>query len=228
MVLTCEHAFGRLPAGIRVGGRERRILASHHGVDIGAWALTRAIGARLAATAVGGRWSRLWIDLNRATSDPELIRRSADGIDLPWNAGLSRNDRQDRIRTVHRRYHDAIDSKIRRLTEAGVRPLLLSIHSFTGRLGGRSRNFDCGVLYDRDPGPARRLAAGLREERLSVRYNQPYSGKKGMMYSIQLHGATHGLPCLELELHQSLIDSPSRVAVLAPAISRAVGRLLQP
>ena len=227
LLLTCEHASSRMPDGIRVSREERQILDSHHGIDIGAWGLTREIASRLSATALGGRLSRLWIDLNRHPGDPELIRHQADGADLGWNQYLSRRDRESRIMSVHDRYHAEIDQQIGRRLAHSVSPVLLSIHSFTNSFNGRSRNFDCGVLYDRDGGHARILAAGLREERLTVRYNAPYSGKLGMMYAVQRHGAANRLPCLELEVNQNRIDSREKVAALAPAVTRAVGRLLE-
>jgi predicted N-formylglutamate amidohydrolase len=227
LLLTCEHASSRLPVGIRVSRRERRILDSHHGIDIGAWGLTREIASRLSATALGGRLSRLWIDLNRHPGDPELIRQQVDGADLGWNRSLGRRDRESRIRNVHDRYHAEIDQQIRRRLTHGVSPVLLSIHSFTNSFNGRSRNFDCGVLYDRDGGHARILAAGLREERLTVRYNAPYSGKLGMMYAAQRHGAAYRLPCLELEVNQNRIDDREKVAALAPAVTRAVRPLFE-
>lgn len=227
LLLTCEHASRRLPAGTRVTAAERQILTSHHGIDIGAWELTRELSSRLVATALGGRFSRLWIDLNRDEGDLELIRLEAEGVELGWNQGLTRRDRDSRIKAVHLRYHHAIDLQIRRLLDRNVRPVLLSVHSFTDRWNGRSRTFDCGVLYDRHGGRARKLAAGLREGNLTVKYNAPYSGKLGMMYSIQRHGTAHGLPCLELELNQNRIDSRAKVAAVAPAICRAVQSLIQ-
>ena len=227
VLLTCEHASSRLPAGTGATREERRILASHHGIDIGAWALTREIAGRLSATALGGRYSRLWIDLNRAADDAELIRREAQGASLGWNRDLPPGDRETRIQTVHDRYHEAIDRQIVRRLDRNIRPLLLSVHSFTDRWAGRPRRFDCGVLYDRYGGHARKLAAGLRAEQLTVRYNAPYSGKLGMMYAIERHGSRHRLPCLELELNQNRIDTREKVAGLAPAITRAILRLLE-
>lgn len=225
LLLTCEHANGRLPGGIRPTREERLILASHHGIDIGAWDLTREIAARLSSTALGGRYSRLWVDLNRDKGDPELVREEAEGVLLGWNRNLTTRDRKARIQSVYDHYHHEIDGQIQRLLASNLRPVLLSIHSFTSRWNGRARDFDCGVLYDRHGSHARVLAAGLRQENLTVKYNAPYSGKLGMMYSVERHGFAHNLPCLELELNQSRIDTSSKIAKLAPAITRAIRRL---
>src|SRR6185295_17571134 len=73
VLLICEHASNRLPFSRRPDPEERRILASHWGWDIGAWQLTLALARRWRARAIGGRWSRLLIDLNRRVDDETLI-----------------------------------------------------------------------------------------------------------------------------------------------------------
>src|SRR5262245_54234884 len=75
IVITCEHASRRLPAGLAPRApAERRVLGSHWGWDIGAWAVTRRLAASLRASAVGGAVSRLVVDLNRSAGDPSLVR----------------------------------------------------------------------------------------------------------------------------------------------------------
>lgn len=64
-----------------------------------------------------------------------------------------------------------------------------------------------------------RLAAALRAIGLDVRYNQPYSGKRGLMYSIDRHGRHYRLPCLELEINQALFARAGAYAKLARAVA---------
>ena len=75
VVLTCEHASNRLPFRTKLTRDQRAVLNAHWGWDIGAWDLTRELARRLGTGAVGGRWSRLLIDLNRNVDDaiPERI-----------------------------------------------------------------------------------------------------------------------------------------------------------
>ena len=225
IVITCEHASRALPPPLRPRDRaERRVLASHWGWDIGAWALATRIARHLDASAAGGRWSRLLVDLNRPVCDPTLVRRNADGVPLSWNARFDGASLERRMLLYHVPYHAAIDRLIIRRLARGVRPLLFAMHTFTGTLDGEQRRFDAGVLFDRSVRQARMLAAGLRAAGMSVRYNEPYSGRAGMMYSIHRHGSHHDLPCLELEINQE------RLAVAgAPArIARLVARSLAP
>lgn len=227
VVLTCEHASLRIPSIPAPDSGERRILRTHWGWDPGAWQVTRELSRRLKTSAVGGKWSRLWIDLNRRVDDPTLIRRDVDGVELSWNAGLDVGLREHRVLTYHVPYHEVIDRLIVRRLVRGRHPLLFAVHTFTAALDGRRRPFDAGVLYERDRGLAQRLARRLRDAGLRVRYNQPYSGMAGMMYSIDRHGKHHGLPCLELELNQDLFEERSTAARLATVVEGGIRELLE-
>jgi predicted N-formylglutamate amidohydrolase len=221
-VLTCEHAYARLPEERTLTIEERRILRSHWGWDRGAWQLTRAAAKLLQAGATAGRWSRLWVDLNREAGDATLVRRSVEGCALSWNHDVSAVAISKRFEAVHLPYHAEVDGEIAHRILHGVRPLLLAVHSFSPVLNGRPRNFDIGVLYDECLGEARRFAGPFRDAGLRVRYNEPYSGKRGMMYSIDRHGKHYGLPNLELELNQALFDDPRAAATLAPIVAQAL------
>ena len=223
IVLTCEHASCRLPPGLAPrNADERRILASHWGWDIGAWDVAAELARRLRATAVGGAMSRLVVDLNRAAGDPSLVRSRADGVRLSWNVAVPPDALERRLRLWHTPYHVAIDDQILRRLVRGVRPLLFAVHSFTGVYDGRARDFDMGVLFDRSRDEAHLLMRNLRREGLRVRANQPYSGRAGMMYAIHRHGAHHGLPCLELEMHQDLFTDAAAVRGIGAVVARAL------
>lgn len=226
LVLTCEHASSRLPNGCAVHAPARQVLSAHWGWDIGAWALTHEVARLLGASAIGGRWSRLWIDLNRRVDDPTLIRPQVQDVALAWNRGLTLAEVERRIQACHVPYHAEIDRLLMRRLLRGIRPWLLAVHSFTPELGGHTRGFDIGLLYERHLGPARRLGRSLRQAGLSVRYNQPYSGMAGMMYAAERHGAHHRLPCLELEVNQALFERPAGSAYLGSLVARALKPLL--
>ena len=226
VVLTCEHATCRLPPHIRPSREEREVLRAHWGWDIGAWALTRRLARDLQCGAVGGRWSRLWVDLNRRIDNPTLSRREVVGIPLSWNRRLGPPQLERRVLAFHAPYHAEVDRLILRRVVRGIRPLIFSAHSYTPVLARRRRRFDIGILYERDLAAARLLARRLRGAGLSVRYNEPYSGMAGMMYSVDRHAKHHGLPCLELEVNQRLFDAPRSVdrlgALVAPAVAELV------
>lgn len=226
LLLTCEHASRALPPGFPSARGVADLINDHWGWDIGAWALARQLARRLGASAVGGSYSRLVIDLNRPLSDPTLIVRAIQGRDLPWNARLTPAEIERRVLAYHLPYHDAIDRLIVRRVARGVRPFLLAVHSFTGELHGRRRDFDAGVLFADYAAEARAFGRGLARSGLAVRYNEPYSGLEGLMYSIERHGSEHRLPCLELELRQDLLRRPTSTAALARKVARALRPLL--
>jgi predicted N-formylglutamate amidohydrolase len=223
LVLTCEHASNRLPHGLRPrSAPERALLQTHWAWDIGAWGVARHLARAFGAAAIGGAVSRLVVDLNRQVADPSLVRREADGLRLSWNARVTPPEIERRMLAWHLPYHDAIDREILRLVTRGVQPLLLAVHSFTPVYDGRRRDFDMGVLFDRSRPHAVALARALRSSGFRVRYNEPYSGLKGMMYSIHRHGTHHGLPCLELEINQALLLPRGAAAHLASPIASAL------
>ena len=227
LVLTCEHASNRLARGLKpCTGAERALLRTHWAWDIGAWEVARRLAARLGAPAIGGAVSRLVVDLNRPVADPSLVRREAESVRLSWNRRLSPAEIERRMLHWHLPYHDAIDRSILRRVTRGVRPLLLAVHSFTPVYDGRHRPFDMGVLFDRSRRHAALLMRGLRREGFRVHANEPYSGLRGMMYSIDRHGTHHGLPCLELEMNQALFDGPGAAGRIVPAIVRALRPVL--
>jgi len=228
LVLTCEHASGRLPFRAGIDARQKAILASHWGWDIGAWELTRDLARRLRASAVGGRWSRLVVDLNRKADDPTLIRERVEGVALSWNSELPVEEIERRILEYHVPYHIEVDRLIVRRLVRGIRPLVFSVHSFTPEFRGRERKFEIGVLYEHHPDLAHTLVRSLRRTGLTVRYNQPYSGMAGLMYSADRHGRHHGLPCLELEVNQGLFERPGAATRLGSVVAQALRELELP
>ncbi len=226
-MLTCEHASNRIPGGAPRAQQLRELLETHWAWDIGGWSLTRDLAARLGTSAIGGRWSRLWIDLNRRVDDPALVRRDAGGLDLPWNRRVTPAEIERRVVDVHAPYHNQIDELILRRLVRGVRPLVFAVHTFTPEYDGEVRRFDVGLLYEAHRRPAQRIARHLRESGFSVRYNQPYSGMAGMMYAVDRHGSHHRLPCLEIEVNHAMFEQPARAARLGAVVAAALRELMQ-
>jgi predicted N-formylglutamate amidohydrolase len=226
VLLLCEHAANGLPFRAGIGAAARGALRTHWGWDIGAWPLALDLAARLGTTAIGGRWSRLLVDLNRRVDDPTLVRRRAGSVVLPWNDGIDAGEIERRALAYHAPYHGEVDRLIVRRLLRGVRPLLLAVHTFTPRLGRSTRRFEIGILYAHDRELARRLGRALGDTGLRVRFNQPYSGRRGMMYSAERHASHHHLPCLEVEVNQRLFRRPGAVPRLGESIASGVASLV--
>jgi len=217
LVLTCEHASCAVPAEYNNLGLHVDSLMEHIGWDVGAQEVTEALAAHFNATAVCSGVSRLVIDCNRDLPDHDLIVATSHGVSIPGNALLSVEERARRIRDFYDPYHASVDAIVAQRPEA----MLLSVHSFTPVLNGRERPFDVGVLFDDYADEARALGAVLAEAGLRVRFNEPYSGLDGLIFSARKHGMRHGVRYLELELNNSRLRERSQIAMVAGTVARA-------
>lgn len=223
LVLTCEHASCAVPVEYDDLGLDDEQLQEHIGWDIGAGALTQALAHRLEAPAVQSGVSRLVIDCNRDLSDDDLIVAESHGVHVPGNQRIDALERERRIREFYEPYHDAIDTVLARRRGS----LLLSIHSFTPALNGRERRFDIGVLFDAFADEAEQLGEALSGGGLSVRYNQPYSGLDGLIFSARTHGMRHGLRYLEVEVCNPLLRTAAQTDAIAVAVIEALRPLME-
>src|SRR5262249_32601686 len=147
--------------------------------------------------------SRLLIDCNRDLHDHDLIVEESDGTKIQGNRAISDKERERRIAGFYTPYHNAIDQLLSEKEDKET--VLLSIHSFTPVLGKKERPFDLGVLFDRHEDLAHEVGKYLQKREYRVRYNEPYSGMDGLIFSARSHGDKHGLVYLELEINNSLI-----------------------
>jgi predicted N-formylglutamate amidohydrolase len=100
---------------------------------------------------------------------------------------------------------------------------LFSIHSFTPVLGKSERKFDLGILFDRYDDLAMEVGQRFNSYGYQVRYNEPYSGYDGLIFSARNHGEGHGIMYLEIEINNSLIADP----VHAAHMGRKIGEVFQ-
>ncbi len=176
---------------------------------------------------VASRWSRLLADCNRAPEDPGLILGASDGVPVPGNLRVTRAQREQRIAAFHEPFHAAVDRTIRRCKKRsrGAPVRLLALHSFTPVMAEVERNLDVGVLYDAFPRLAHRLGAALRRAGHRVRYNEPYSGLAGLIYSARRHGLANGIEYVELEVNNALLRSVSGIERMARDVACALRAL---
>ena len=220
LVLTCEHASYAVPAAYQGLGLRSEEIRRHIGWDIGARAVVESLSQALDAPAVCAGYSRLLIDCNRDLRDHDLIVPESDGTRVPGNQGLSEAERQKRSECFYQPYHAAIDRLL--ISKGAVRPTLLSLHSFTPVLGKKERPFDLGILFDQYADLAQEVGQRLHHCGYRVRYNEPYSGLEGLIFSAHSHGSRHGLVYLELEINNSLIAHPERAAKMGKQISEVL------
>jgi predicted N-formylglutamate amidohydrolase len=227
LVITCEHASNAVPPPLEVGPGDRAWLDSHWGWDLGAEEVVRELVLRRRAVAVCARHSRLVCDANRPPDHPTWILTEIDGQPIGFNQHLDDGERERRRRCYHQCFHDVVDRTLgaccRRSRPA---PLLLSVHTFTPELHGEVRSMEIGVLFHDFEPLAERLASLIAGEGFAVALNEPYSGRAGLAYSAFLHGRSHGVPYLELEVRQDLVATPDGVVTVAARIDACLARLV--
>ena len=217
LVLTCEHASCEIPPEYNGLGISEGEIQRHIGWDIGAYAVTSKITKLLDCTSICSLYSRLLIDCNRALEDHDLIVPRSDGTDIPGNSNLKNSDITKRIKSFYEPFHSAVDDT---LTNREDPPnCLISIHSFTPVLAGKGRPFDLGILFDTHEDLAKELGDKLYRKDLRIRYNEPYSGKDGLIFSARRHGKKHSLAYLEIEINNGILLHTSGIKITAVKIA---------
>lgn len=223
-LVICDHASNALPPGYGTLGLSSSAFSRHIAFDIGAAGVARHLARLLGAPAVLARFSRLLVDLNRGPDDPTIVMKLSDGAIVPGNRDVDATRDADefarRIALFHAPYHAAIAAALTRAEEAGVVPIVVSVHSFTPAWRGRARAWHTGILWDRDDRVALPLIEGLRAEPgLVVGDNEPYTGRlrNDCLYR---HGTARGFPHALIEIRQDLIESDDGQAAWAVRYAR--------
>ncbi len=228
-LVLCDHASNRVPAELDDLGLSAFERGRHIAWDIGAADVARRLARHLRAPWIEHGISRLVIDGNRSGDDPTLIPAVSDGTVVPRNQALDTLERQRRWLAYHQPYHRRINRHLNQLAALSIEPMLVSIHSFTPRLGGTTelRPWPIGVLWRNDPSLARVLIHELGRDGTLVGDNQPYDGHLSLGHSVDLHGARRGLPHTTIELRQDLLSTPSARARWALRLFRALARVAE-
>jgi predicted N-formylglutamate amidohydrolase len=217
LLLVGDHAGRDIPRRLKGLGLPPGALDGHIAWDIGAGALGEALAARLGATYIRQRYSRLVIDCNRDPARPDAMPEISDRVPIPGNAALDAAARAARVGEIFEPYHARIAAE---LDGRSGRTVVVSVHSFTPVLNGEARPWRFGVLH---LGASRFSAAMLARLRAAfggdlVGDNQPYS-MDGTDFTVPHHAVARGLDYLELEVRQDLIGDAQGQAEIAAAIA---------
>lgn len=230
MVLACDHGGNAVPQTLDRLGLPSGELDRHIGIDIGALGVAQHLSRGLDAALVDQRFSRLVIDCNRdpevASSRPEI----ADGTPVPGNTGLSQADIDRRVAEIFTPYQQALRDLLDRRQQTGPAPILVAVHSFTPRLRleDTHRPWHIGVLFNRDPRLGHALIELLtREGDLVVGENQPYAVDDVNDYTIPVHGEQRGIPHVEIEIRQDLIETDTGQQAWGSRLARLLPRAVE-
>ena len=203
MVIICDHASNRVPAGYGDLGLPPAAFERHIAWDIGAGAITEILAQRFSAPAILSTVTRLLIDCNRQFEDPALTPAVSDGTEIPANRDLSAAERANRWRRYHQPYHATIAQAIDRQLANGLQPVILSIHSMTPTMRGTARPWQITVCWNNDQRLSAPMLAALRARSgIMVGDNEPYRLDPAEDYSVPVHAARRGLEHLLVEFRQ--------------------------
>lgn len=225
VLLVCDHASNFIPAGLTGLGLSAEQLCDHVAWDIGAWDLSCRLADLLDAPLVGAAASRLLIDPNRNLEAPDLIPLRAEGTIIPGNQALGETERIARISDYHRPFHEAIEAI---LAAGQAFAAIVSVHSFTPVLYGKSRPWNAGILHGDDARLADLMLDTLgREPHLNIGRNEPYAPSDGVYYTLDRHGA--GLANVMIEVRNDQLREEGGCQQwaqrLADALRAALARL---
>jgi predicted N-formylglutamate amidohydrolase len=220
-LITCDHAGRRLPRSLGTLGLPESELERHIAWDLGAAQVTRYLARELGAFAILQTYSRLAIDCNRPTDVPSSIPLISERTVIPGNHDLSPADAAERARAIFHPYHARIVAEFERRRAALQPSVLIAMHSFTPTFMGVSRPWHTGMLYNRDVRLGRALIELLRREpELVVGDNEPYSVSDLSDYGVVVYGERRGIPHVEIEIRQDLLEDTSGQEAWAKRFAR--------
>jgi len=221
-LLTVDHGGRYLPRALGRLGLDERELERHIAWDIGIAEVSRRVAARLSAFLIVQPYSRLVIDCNRPPDVDSSIAELSERTLIPGNQGLSAEQRAQRRAAIFDPYHARIEAELARRQREGQATILIAMHSFTARYKDEDREWQAGVLYNRDPRLALRLRDAMQTEGLHVGDNQPYFVSDESDYGIPVYGEQRGNVHVELEIRQDLIADAEGQARMSDILCRAI------
>lgn len=209
LVLSCEHGGNEVPRAFRRHFTPPpSVLASHRGYDPGTLELGAHLSEATGAPLIVNRVTRLLVDANRSASNPSRFST--------WSELLPEALRERAAREVWAKHRDAVTAAVASRAARGA-VLHVSVHSFTPRLRGESRDVGVGLLYDPRRPPEREFvtrwlrALAELEPRLRLRRNEPYKGTDdGLTTTLRENFAAQSYAGIELEVSQRFPRAAAR------------------
>jgi predicted N-formylglutamate amidohydrolase len=225
LLLVCDHASNRFPQSLGSMGLDYLDRVSHMTLDIGAGAIAESLADKLGATALLCQYSRLVVDCNRKLSDNSVFLENSEGVYIPGNQNLQITEKERRVSEIYWPYHNAIEAQICRLRDQYINPIVISIHSFTPVMNGEDREWEMGVLWDKDQITAEFFLNKLMDAGFFVGNNEPYSGKAPEDFTIDYHAEPIGLPHVGIEIRQDLINHDEGVERITDTLQEVISAL---
>ena len=216
VLVICEHASRIVPEIFGDLGLSGEALNSHIAWDPGALGVARGLSARLDATLVYQRFSRLIYDCNRPPESPAAMPEASEIYAIPGNKQIDAAQRAARTEALYVPFHQRIRDLLRSRTARGLASVIVTIHSFTPIYDGKRRDVELGILHDTDDRLASRMLALAGAAPLyNTQRNQPYGPADGVTHTLKLHGLENGFRNVMIEVRNDLIVDDVGQGVMA-------------
>lgn len=233
-VIACDHASNRVPAHYDGLGLSQRQRLMHIAWDPGAFAVSLRLSDALDAPLVASTVSRLVVDCNRDAAAHDLIPVLSERTEIPGNAAITEAERRHRITAYHEPFHKALADILDARQARGEPAILVTVHSFTPVFKEKPRPWPIGLIHGENPRltQAFRDALAAADPSLNIGWNEPYSGRSGVTYTLEHHGDGRGLDSIMLEIRNDEITENDQIArwasLIEGALRKAREALLQP
>lgn len=223
-VLVCDHASNRFPERYGNHGLTPHQRLMHIAWDPGALAVAIRLSDLLDAPLIQSTVSRLIIDCNRALNAVDLIPITSERTEIAANASVPQSEREFRVARYHAPFHTAIDAMLEERERAGLETILVTVHSFTPTYKDVQRPWPIGLIHGTEERFTHALFAALKAEdpALNVGWNEPYSARNGVTYTLEHHGDGRGLDCTMIEIRHDEILEPAGIALWADRLARCL------
>jgi predicted N-formylglutamate amidohydrolase len=227
VLLVADHASPFFPAAMNQLGLADWVLDSHVAWDIGSDKLAQFLADQLDAQAILAGFSRLIVDPNRQLVDSSAFVEISDGIAIPGNIGLDEEQKAMRVQSFFKPYHDKITSSLKRFSESGIVPAMISVHTCSPVFDRIVRPWHIGIMWDKDPRIPIPLMRRLEQmDGVCIGDNEPYSGRHPHDFTIDHHAETAGLPHVGIEVRQDLVNDEDGARKWAGILAGALAGVL--
>lgn len=219
-VVVCEHASNMVPARWHDLGLTRAELSAHIAWDPGALDLARGLAKRLDGVLIHAPVSRLVYDCNRAPDKPTAMPAQSEVFAIAGNAAITAEERLARTEAVYLPWAEGLHGLIAKRIALGLRPVVVTVHSFTPVYHGKPRRVEFGVIHDADAHFAVAVqTAASKLTRLNVQLNAPYSAADDVTHTLRLQATPYGLPNVMLEVRNDLLARPKQITDMADQLA---------
>jgi len=213
LLFCCDHASNLIPNEYNKLGLNNSILKSHIAYDIGAKKLTKILSKQFSTNAILGKYSRLFIDLNREENHKNLIPMTSDTIKIPNNISLNKKEHKYRTNQFHKPYHKKLSNILLEMDKKFLcKTSLICIHSFTPSLTDKiKRPWEIGLLYREDQSLYKPIIKSLKKsDTFKIGRNKPYSGFDDVNYTMTRHGEKSKRPYISIEIRNDIFEEKNK------------------